>query len=101
MRPAGEIRQALIQAAHALAHSGRGATLAELADKACVGRDAARMHVPKLKSRGHLQIVCERKVDYRNRPVAEYAPAKVLSLQDVQAMTGAAVLSNCMRNWAR
>lgn len=101
MRPAGEIRQALLQAAHDLAYSGRGATLAELADKACVGRDAARMHVPKLKSRGHLQIVRERRVDYRNRPVAEYAPPKVISLEDVQAMTGAVVLGNCMQSWAR
>lgn len=98
MRPAGEIRQALIQAARDLAHSGRGATLAELAEKACVGRDAARIHVPKLKSRGHLQIVCERRVEYRNRPVAEYAPAKVLSVEDVQ---GIAVLSHCMQGWIR
>lgn len=101
MRSAGEIHQALIKAACELATKDRGATLAELADRACVGRDAARMHVPKLKSRGHLQIVRERRVDYRNRPVAEYAPAKVLSLEDVQAMAGPAVLSNCMQSWTR
>lgn len=101
MRPAGELRQALIQAVHDLAANGRGATLAEIADRACVGRQAARVHVPKLKSRGHLEIVGERRVTYRNRPVAEYGPAKVLSLEDVQAMTGTAVLSNCMQGWTR
>lgn len=101
MRTAGEVHQALIKAARELATQDRCATLAELADRACVGRDAARMHVPKLKSRGHLCIVRERRVDYRNRPVAEYAPVKVLSLEDVQAMTGAVVLSNCMQAWTR
>lgn len=101
MRPAGEVRQALIQAARELAQSGRGATLAELADKACVGREAARMHVPKLKSRGHLQIVCERRVAYRNRPVAEYAPAKLVTADDGPVMSGAAVLSHCMQGWIR
>ena len=101
MRPAGEIRQALIQAAHDLAHSGRGATLAEIADRSCVGRDAARNCVKNMRRSGALQIVGERRVDYRNRPVAEYAPAKVLSLEDVQAMAGPAVLSNCMQSWTR
>ena len=101
MRPAGEIRQALIQAAHALACSGRSPTLAELADKACVGRDAARMHIANIKRSGALRIVGERRVNYRNRPVAEYAPPKILSLEDVQAMTGASVLGDCMQSWTR
>ena len=101
MRPAGEIRQALIQAAHDLAHSGRGATLAEIADRSCVGLHAARNCVKNMRRSGALQIVGERRVEYRNRPVAEYAPAKVLSLQDVQVMSGPAVLSNCMQSWTR
>lgn len=101
MRPAGEISQALIQAARDLARDGRGATLAELASRACVSREAARHHVPKLKSRGHLQQVGERRVNYRNRPVAEYAPPVELSLEDVQVMTGSAVLGSCLQNWIR
>lgn len=104
MRPAGEIHQALLKAAGelvALAKSpSKGPTLAEIADRACVGREAARVHVPKLKSRGHLKQVGDRRVNYRNRPVAEYAP-KVLSLEDVEAMTGPVVLSNCMAGWTR
>ena len=46
MSPAGEIRQALIQAAREvvaeLGEPHREATLAGLADRSCVGRDAAR-----------------------------------------------------------
>lgn len=79
----------------------KGATLAELATRACVGRQTARDLVPKLKSRGQLLKVGERRVEYRNRPVAEYAPAKVLSLEDVQEMTGSAVLGDCLQNWTR
>ena len=101
MRPAGEVRQALLKAARDIYAGGHGATLAEIAERACVGRQAARVHVPKLKSRGQLQVVGQRRVDYRNRPVAEYAPVKVLSLEDVQAMTGSLVLSNCMQGWTR
>lgn len=102
MRPAGEVRQALIQAARDvvadLGLPNRGATLAELAARACVGRDAARMHVPKLKSRGQLQIVGERRVDYRNRPVAEYAPVDV----DMPLVEqGWVDLGQCMADWVR
>jgi AcrR family transcriptional regulator len=98
MRPAGEVRQAIIQAAFDLAMPGRGATLAEITERACVSRQAARDHIPKLKSRGHLQIVGERRVDYRNRPVAEYAP--------VDPTTpilghGWVDLGMCMADWVR
>ena len=93
MRPAGEIRQALMKAVHELATDDRGATLVEIAERACVGRDAARTHIPKLKSRGHLRIVRERRVAYRNRPVAEYAIAHAGQLP------GSMVLANCLQSW--
>lgn len=99
MRPAGEISQALIQAARDLATSGRGATLAELAHRACVSRDAARDHVPKLKSRGHLQQVGTRRVEYRNRPVAEYGPTPEHSENTVTQ--GWVDLNLCMADWVR
>ena len=101
MRPAGEIRQALIQAAHDLAANGRGATLAEISERAQVGRDATRRCVDNMKRSGALRIVGERRVEYRNRPVAEYAPAKVLSLEDVNALAGWVGLSNCLQGWTR
>ena len=107
MRPAGEIRQALIQAARDvvardvvadLGLPNRGATLAELADRSCVGRDAARRCVDNMRRAGVLQIVGERRVDYRNRPVAEYAPPDT-----VGATTGAGWvdLGQCMADWVR
>ena len=49
---------------------------------------------------GVLQQVGERRVDYRNRPVAEYAPADVCN-NDEQVMTGFAALDDCLQTWAR
>jgi hypothetical protein len=74
MRPAGEIHQALLSAAQALSTPEQAPTLAEMAAHAQVGVDAARHTVPKMKQRGVLRIARTRRVDYRNRPVAEYEP---------------------------
>ena len=74
MRPAGEVRRALLQAAADLAVPGQGATLRELVVQAQVGAPAARSMVRDLVRCGALRIVRHRRVDYRNRPVAEYAP---------------------------
>jgi hypothetical protein len=68
----------LLQAAGDLARPGHGATLQELAARACVGQEAARSTVPRMRRRGQLDIIAERVVDYRNRPVAEYVPAHEL-----------------------
>ena len=74
-RPCGEVRVALQRACAQLATEERGATLRELAHQACVGMDAARRAVDNLRRAGHLVCVRERRVSYRNRPVAEYVPA--------------------------
>ena len=100
MRPAGEVRQALFAAACDLNGQGGGATLRELAHRSQVGIAEARRCLNNMKRSGVLQIVAQRRVDYRNRPVAEYAP-KVLSLEDVQAITGVVALSSCMQAWTR
>ena len=42
MRPAGEVRRALLDACRQLVTPERGATLQEIAAKACVGFAAAR-----------------------------------------------------------
>lgn len=75
MRPAGEVRIALLQAAELLATPERGPTLAELSEAACVGYDAAMATVKNMVRAGVLRIERPRKVAYRNRPVAEYVPA--------------------------
>lgn len=76
MRPAGEIREALMSAALALSTPTRSPTLAEMAAHAQVGTDAARNTVKNMRRHGVLRIVRPRRVAYRNRPVAEYAPAE-------------------------
>ena len=102
MRPAGEIRPALIQAARDevadLGQPNRGATLAELADRSCVGRDAARRCVDNMRRSGALHIVGERRVDYRNRPVAEYAPADLCNMTQGEGWVD---LGQCMADWVR
>jgi len=102
-RPASETHLALLQAAHAFrserAESGQGATLLELVHRSQVGYQVARAMVPKLKDRGHLKIVGERKVDYRNRPVAEYLPVDPEA--DLASGPGWVDLGNCMQSWTR
>lgn len=78
MRAPGEVRQALLCAAAELATPERGPTLAELAARAQVGRDVALHTVKNMKRSGELTVPRTRRVAYRNRPVAEYAPAVYL-----------------------
>lgn len=106
MRPMNHAALALLQAANKLSAAGRGVTLAEMAQGANVSARTAQMFVPKLKSRGHLQIVGTRKVDYRNRPVSEYAPvppapAAALEPVDNSPAVGWLDLSACLAGWAR
>lgn len=74
MRPAGEVRQALLQACAVLARPERGPTLRELAAHARVGLDAAQATVKNMSRAGVLHSPRTRRVPYRNRPVAEYEP---------------------------
>ena len=102
-RPAGEVYLALLQAAQAIkaerADTGEGATLLELSKRACVGYAAARQKVAALKRYGHLTITGQREVAYRNRPVAEYAPARKVSegFDD----SGRFVLAQCLAGWGK
>lgn len=97
MRPAGEIRKALYDAAKEFSAVG-GASLAELAAKACVSRDKASECVTSMRRAGVLNIVADRRVSYRNRPVAVYMPAKTEDVQAIQQ--GWVDLNNCMSMWA-
>ena len=80
MRPAGEVRQALFDAAVALTTPDRSPTMLELALHAQVGYVAARRTIDNMRRAGILVPVRERKVEYRNRPVAEYCPRKRLQM---------------------
>lgn len=96
MRPTGEVRQALLQAAVALTTAERAPTLRELAAHAQVGQGAARYTVQHMHRSGALEIVRTRRVSYRNRPVAEYAPAA----RQEAANGGRFQLDAVMRGWA-
>jgi hypothetical protein len=73
MRPAGEIRVALLDAARSARQNGRGFTMRELAARACVGRAAARKTIENMVRAGVLLESGELPVEYRNRPVKLYA----------------------------
>lgn len=100
MRPMNHAALALLLAANRLSAAGRGVTLAEMRQDAKVSEHTARMFVPSLARRGHLKIIGERKVDYRNRPVAEYMPVP----DDEPAHDrgqGCLALVECLQRWGR
>jgi hypothetical protein len=73
MRPVGEVRLALLTAARELSDGDTRPTLREIAVKACVGTVAAKETVKNMTRAGELRVLPRRrKVEYRNRPVAEY-----------------------------
>jgi hypothetical protein len=76
MRPAGEIRQVLLTAVGELSTPDRGPTLAELASHTKVGQKAAMETMKNMRRHGAVHIPRTRRVEYRNRPVAEYALTK-------------------------
>lgn len=98
MRPAGDVRRALLDACEALAGEmpeGRGPCLREIAARACVGMTAARNTVPNLVRARVLHGVHDRQVGYRNRPVKEYRPAPAATA----ANDPFAQLLGAMRAW--
>ena len=92
MRPIGDVSQALLESAAKLATEidgqRHGPTLQELAAHARVGSRAALNSIKNLTRAGKLQPVAERRVDYRNRPVAEYAPARKIDKDDTVDIAG-------------
>jgi hypothetical protein len=75
MRPAGEIRHALLKAATELATPECAPTLREIATKAQVGFESAMYTVKNMTRAGELEVAGAKRVEYRNRPVATYRPA--------------------------
>lgn len=99
MRPAGEIRQALLQACESLlaqSQDGRAPTLREMAAEARVGLEAARRTVENMTRYGVLVVPRTRRVPYRNRPVAEYVPAAMAGQASAANDAGMAQL---LRAW--
>lgn len=109
MRPAGDVRQALLGAALELVPPdvlcnplAQRPTLREIAHKACVGVDAATMTMKNLCRAGQMRAIpSARKVDYRNKPVAEYEPAVPALDQDARHGQGWVDLGRIVGGWAR
>jgi hypothetical protein len=91
-RPVGDVRKALLDALTQLASEERGPTLKELVQVACVGEKAARQTISNLRRCGAVAVARTRRVAYRNRPVAEYAPA---FLSSGPQGSGFSVLASC------
>lgn len=99
MRPAGEVRRALLDACSELASEAQapehGPTLREIAHRACVGLGAAQDTVKNMVRAGVMHRVNSRRVAYRNRPVAEYRPGAMATA----ANDSLAALTGAMRAW--
>lgn len=85
MRPTGEVSAALLQAARDLWTPEKAGTLAELAERAGVAKQAARWAIKNMVTWEKLCIVRERKIEARNKPVAEYAPPDLVAKAERQA----------------
>lgn len=99
-RPAGEVRQALLLACAQLQSPERAPTVRELAAAAKVSLKAATQTVKNLKRAGLLNIARQRRVAYRNRPVAEYTPSAPWGA-GLGHRSGSADLAAVIHSWGR
>lgn len=97
MRPRGEIRAALSNAAQSLAKEARaGFTYMDLAARGCVGFEAARSATKDMVKAGELRPVGTRQVPGIKRPLRTYEPAPV---QATHRPDPGHMLAGAMRNW--
>ena len=108
MRPAGDVRLALLDAALELVPPDVMAdpraprpTLREIAYRACVGVDAASQTVKNMTRAGQLRQVRTRQVEYCNKPVAEYEPVTLELASEHRAGEGWIDLGRIVGGWAR
>jgi len=97
MRPPGEVRQALEDAARKLKQEGREATWRELAEAAKVGYRVAARTVANMENAGVLEVVGSAKRAHSRRWMNVYSPtdatqvswARQTTAGDLQAVTRA------------
>ena len=95
-RPLGELSVELLRALDALKQEGMKPTMREIAFRAQMGLPAARVTVVNLLRAGHLVVTSHRRVNYRNRPVAEYGRP---TTKPAPADAGAVSLANALSAW--
>lgn len=101
MRPSGEIRQVMIQAAQVLAEKQGGATWRDMAQwaldqRVCVGIVAVRRTVENMARAGVLAPVDTVRRPHSRRPMVRYAPR---AENWATATTGS--LDCVLRSWGR
>jgi hypothetical protein len=97
MRPRGEIRVALFDAAQALKQEQGGATWREMAARACVGFDAARKTVSNMVLAGELEPCGQVRAAHACRPMVRYAPKR----RGGWVSSGFGHLDAALRGWGR
>lgn len=96
MRPRGEIRQAIETTARTLAMEQGGGTWREMAQRACVGFEAARKTVSNMVLAGELVPCGQVRVQHARRPMMRYAPRR-----SSWVSSGMGNLDAVLRSWGR
>lgn len=94
----------VLEAARSLAREDSAPTVRELASHANLPTRATTNTVKNLSRAGKLRQARQRRVDYRNRPVAEWEPADTTgsnSASDHRAGHGWVDLGRIVGGWAR
>lgn len=94
MRPAGDIRLALLEAVQ----ERPGSTLRELAANAQVGVNAAKYSLANMKRSGCVRRGESRIVPHHNRPVATWFPAAAND-EPFELRSDSCELENALRRW--
>lgn len=94
MRPAGDIRLALLEAVQ----EAPGSTMRELAARAMVSGDAARRALDNMSRARHVRRGPDRVVSYRNRPVATWLPVAAND-EPFELRSDPCELENALRRW--
>lgn len=98
LRPAGEVRMALRDAAQALRNEARVATWRDLAQRAQVGFAVAQATVENMARCGELRRVGPVRVAHSRRPMVGYVLAAQVGIT-APAANDAAPIEMVMRNW--
>ena len=94
MRPAGDIRLALLEAVQ----ERPGSTMRELAARAQVGLDSARWAINNMRRSGCVRRGGERAVPHHNRPVATWYPVAAND-EPFELRSDPCELENALRRW--
>lgn len=103
MRPRQEIRTALARAARALHAEQGGATWLEMATRARVGREKARLTVQDMRRSGELTRLATVRLAHTTTPMAWYGPGPNWAEEEEEPAPAVAVppgsLDDLVRTW--